>query len=464
MDGAKRKDWRKACRKVYQRNGREYVEPEGSLILVSHAEADDAPIYDPESGGVGDVTWTAVRGTDYVPAATWDLADGEAHAITVDLVPTPDNPHDPTAVAVEYQGIKLGNLGRGYAAYAHWKFRQLNYRGLRVRTAAAYRAFYRPEIRCATPEAFVALPSLAALDRHTPSMEEQISAFRRLWEALSPALQDEIRSDWYHLTDASTAKLLQYADLFPELTLPSHESSSMPKAFDLAMQAVRLEEKVARQAEREAAEAAERDAIRELVAQRLTRGEIAERLELPRGRVDRIVKELGLAAEVEVRQASQISDARKQEVLQRAKSGQSNTQIEREMKLGKGRAAKILAEKGIYRSAPSGGLTDVHLATMRRRLHTAYEALALQQAGHTRAEISARLGVSSSTVKNYLADARFFAAPDANPERLARAVDARRRQLTRGRAGSGSERHAISDANILNLAQPGWMGAASEAS
>ncbi|MCR2791702.1 HIRAN domain-containing protein [Microbacterium sp. zg.Y625] len=349
MEGADRQEWREACREAYKRNPREYADPESILVLVSHEEASGAPIYGPGAGYGLAPTWSPVRGTDYVAASTWDIPAGEARAIIVDLVPTPDNPHDPTAVAVEYEGVKLGNLSRGYAAYAHWKFRQLNYQGLRVRTAAAYRAFYRPGIRLATPEAFVALPTLPGLDRYMPSMEEQSLGFRRLWEALDVSLQDEIRDDWYHLSEEAAQKLIRYSPAFPELTLPTQASSDLPKAFDVAMQTVRLEEAAARAAEKEAAKAAERESIKVLATERLTRAEIAEELQIPRGRVDRIVKELGIAADVEVRQASRISDERKQEVLQRAMRGESNAQIEREVKLGKGRAAKILSESGISR-------------------------------------------------------------------------------------------------------------------
>lgn len=357
MDGVERSDWRDACREAYKRNAREYAEPDGVLLLASHEQADGAPVYGSGTGSNVALTWDPVRGTDYVAASKWGIPTGEARAIIVDLVPTPDNPHDPTAVAVEYEGVKLGNLARGYAAYAHWKFRQMNYRGLRVRTAAAYRAFHRSDIRLATPEAFVALPSLSGLDRHMPSMDEQSRGFRRLWDGLNARLRDEIRADWYHLSAETTAKLLRYSSTFPELTLPTQASSDMPKAFDVAMQTVRLEEAAVRNAEKAKAEAAEREAVSVLVAERLTRGEIAERLQIARGRVDRIVEQLGIAADVEVRQASRIGDDRKQEVLERAERGESNAQIEREMRLGKGRAAKILRDNGISRGPAGGGLS-----------------------------------------------------------------------------------------------------------
>ncbi|MCR2824432.1 hypothetical protein [Microbacterium sp. zg.Y909] len=457
MEGADRDDWREACREAYKRNSREYAEPSGILLLVSQEEASGAPIYEAGARNGLAPTWDAVRGTDYVAAAKWDIAAGEARAIIVDLVPTPDNPHDPTAVAVEYQGIKLGNLSRGYAAYSHWIFRQLNYRGLRVRTAAVYRAFYRPEIRLATPEAFVALPPLPGLARYMPSMDEQSLGFRRLWDALDASLQDEIRADWYHLSEEVAPKLIRYASAFPELTLPTQASSDMPKAFDVAMQTVRLEEAAAREAEREAAKALERETIKVLVTERLTRQEIAERMQIPRGRVDRIVKELGIAADVEIRQPFRISDERKREILERATRGESNAQIEREMKLGQGRAAKVLSENGISRGPARGGLSDFHRASMKRRLDAANEALGLQDAGLTRNEISIRLGVGSSTTKTYLADARFFAAPEDNTMRLEHAAAARHRQLTGGQARNAAERRGIADANILDVVKPGWI-------
>ncbi|MCR2791701.1 helix-turn-helix domain-containing protein [Microbacterium sp. zg.Y625] len=94
---------------------------------------------------------------------------------------------------------------------------------------------------------------------------------------------------------------------------------------------------------------------------------------------------------------------------------------------------------------------------MERRLDAANEALTLQDAGLTRAEISIRLGVSSSTTKTYLADARFFAAPEANLTRLDHAASARRRRLTSGQARNEAERRGIADGNMLDLVNPDWI-------
>ena len=75
----------------------------------------------------------------------------------------------------------------------------------------------------------------------------------------------------------------------------------------------------------------------------------------------------------------------------------------------------------------------------------------------TRTEISVCLGVRASTTKAYLADARFFAAPEANAVRLEHAKSARRRNLTIGQASNAAERRGVTDANMLDLVKPDWI-------
>jgi hypothetical protein len=43
----------------------------------------------------------------------------------------------------------------------------------------------------------------------------------------------------------------------------------------------------------------------------------------------------------------------------------------------------------------------------------------MQEAGMTRAQIAVELGVGAESVKDLLSDGRFYADPDARPERLA---------------------------------------------
>lgn len=443
------RDWRKRCRETYKRREDEYLPPGNSLLLVSHDEARNTVIHEGGSFEGLSHIWAAVRGTDYEPAQNWCLPMGESHAIIVELVPTPDKPFDPCAIAVEYEGKKLGNLGRRYARHAHWTLRQLNYRGYRAMTAAIYRAFERTEIHQATPEAFVALPTFAAFDKKLPPVRVQVAQFRRLWDALDEKLRDEVRSDDYHLTEETTRKILNYSEQFPELTLPTQaEPSAIPHNFNLALRDIRHEDvevrRLAREKEVQEKWVKDSNAIAELAVKGLTRQEITDCLQIPRSRVNRIIKELGIGSMVTVNQPSRITEEQKDEVLRRAATGQSNTQIEREMHLDKGRVSKILAERGVAREQLIRGVSEYHIRAMLRRLELGKRAVSLQNTGLTRKQIAEELGVSESSVKTRISDARFFANPFSNRSRLEDAISARRRQLTSTQARSTAERRGIS--------------------
>ncbi|RYB90069.1 hypothetical protein EUA06_11705 [Nocardioides glacieisoli] len=64
--------------------------------------------------------------------------------------------------------------------------------------------------------------------------------------------------------------------------------------------------------------------------------------------------------------------------------------------------------------------------SMQARGERGKEALAMQRAGSTRADIAVALGVGPETVKSLLRDAKFYENPEADPSRFALAGEARR--------------------------------------
>lgn len=83
-------------------------------------------------------------------------------------------------------------------------------------------------------------------------------------------------------------------------------------------------------------------------------------------------------------------------------------------------------------SATSAASSDRAIAddgpatAMEVRAKRGQQALTMQRAGASRAEIAAALEISQDTVKSLLRDARFYANPESDPSRLARAREARR--------------------------------------
>ncbi len=319
--------------------------------------------------------------------------------VLLELVPTPDNPFDSCAIAVELDGKKLGNLGSGYSRYAHWKLRQLNHHGFRLFTAGVYRAFYRDEIREVTPEAFISIPTLDDLDLKLRALAAKRSDFRRLWNALDSELQDQIREDHFHLTDETAARIIGYSHQFPELTLPTQpDTSAIPRELDLVLRDVRLEEaeskRLLRQAEHEARWIEDCNQVAELVLKAFTRKEISERLSIPFGRVSRAIRAMNLQEMATIHQPSRIAEERKDEVLKRAADGQSNAQIEREMNLGKGRCSKIWLSADLLE--PVARLEESAITTYNScaSVEMGQRALELHLAGFTGKEIAAEIGVA----------------------------------------------------------------------
>lgn len=107
---------------------------------------------------------------------------------------------------------------------------------------------------------------------------------------------------------------------------------------------------------------------------------------------------------------------------------------------------------------PNDGRNAANSLVRTERLERCRQAVELQQNGASRKEISEHLAVSEEAVKALLRDGKFYAAPDADPERLAlakRAAAARAEGLTRTRFGDqagiskGKADESWKDADVL---------------
>lgn len=98
-------------------------------------------------------------------------------------------------------------------------------------------------------------------------------------------------------------------------------------------------------------------------------------------------------------------------------------------------------KKSIAPKGPNDGRNPVNIAVREDRLGRCQQAVELQAGGASRREIGELLGVGEETVKAMLRDGKFYANPDADPERLElakSAAAARTRGLTRAEYGDES--------------------------
>lgn len=110
------------------------------------------------------------------------------------------------------------------------------------------------------------------------------------------------------------------------------------------------------------------------------------------------------------------------------------------------------------RTTADNGRNPVNVAVREDRLSRCRQAVELQARGASRREIAVIFGVGEETVKAMLRDGKFYANPDADPERLElaqAAAGARARGLTRtqygdeSRLSSGKADESWKDADVL---------------
>lgn len=190
---------------------------------------------------------TGVRGNAFHPEAyrNPDLR-GE---VWFELVPEPNNPHDPHALAVDLNGVRAGYVKATVAYYYQWMVRAANARG----------------VYCITPgfiehpsSSWIVLPTLE-LAHKVLDAQALMLRLRAIWDSLPAELRQRIESELFHPTKKTARQLWNFRHLDPALfpTCPDPEAYSI--GWGRTLNAVRLERnaRVAeeRRAKREAAKA-----------------------------------------------------------------------------------------------------------------------------------------------------------------------------------------------------------------
>lgn len=344
---------------------------------------------------------TGIRGNAYHPEAYKDEAlRGE---VWFELVPEPNNPHDPHALAVDLHGVRAGYVGANMAAYYQWLVRAANGTGMRC---------FTPGFIEAPTSTWLVLPTLKVAEDvlDAPNLEQRL---RAIYDGLPRELQELIEGDGFHPSDSTAAELWKYRSLETSLfpTRPDPESYSW--GWSRVFNTVRLERNE-RQAE-------------------------ARRQKREQEQADKERR----------RQAREESAAqRDSRIRELTHHGHSKAAIGRILGVSHDTIRKVV---GNSNGMPQGGSNPWSETMQDERIERCFRAIELQQEGATRQQIAQLLGVGPDTVKELLADGRSYLDPEANPTRLALARRAKTEGWTNAKAKAAgvSGLRAAKDARIL---------------
>ena len=373
---------------VHTRRPGEYVRPPEALDLMRYV--------------VCEGSYLAV-GTFFHQPALQRFRDGES--VVVEMVPEPHNPFDGRAVALDIDGLRIGYLRASAAWMWHDIVRSCNRAGLAVWLRGTIRhTDWGREDDLSPMVVAVELPSfrwraiydlavaLGFRDQHDAVMN-----------AVRADLRDEMLADaWDGLSKRAVKELKRCSAHARQFTwVPKHglDPADRVPYWHVAF----LREDVLNQREYAAT-------LREL--KRLLRREVKRR--------EKCLREQEAAA----RKRKRHDDFMQAIQLQAA----GRTHAETAVILGvPAKAVPGLLQAG-RRTAPEQAV-DWHVREQSARIDRAREALRLQRAGLSRAVIATELGCSMQSIKDMLADARFYENPSID---LGRHSRARRCQELRG--------------------------------
>jgi DNA-binding CsgD family transcriptional regulator len=373
-------------------------------------------------------------GTSYHQQALRHFRDRDR--VRGELVPEPFNRFDGWAVALDVLGHRVGYLPAGVAKIWHDIVKACNRAGLAVFIEGVirrdnwvsedgrYSSDTAVEINTGRFPDILALAITCGLrDQH-----ETVLAF------IEPSRREKMIEDaWDGLDDRSVLELRRYKDDAPALTWLDPGGRRLSECVPFWHVS-------------------------------FLRQEVIDRRE--RATMLRVMKRL-LRREVKRRAAAERKEKVREEANRRLErsleavrlQGEGHTQAEIAGVLGLSPAAVAgLLHRG-RRAAPEKAV-DWSAREQMQRVDRAREALRLQRSGMSRAAIATAVGCSAETVKDLLADARFYEGPEVNPTRLAlarRCHELRASRLSKGEvlaalgaSRAGGER-AYRDARVLSV-------------
>lgn len=288
-----------------------------------------------------------------------------------ELAPEPHNPADHCAVAIDFRGRRIGYVHADYAKWLHAYVRAANIGGYRCRVPgfiqSAEGAWY-------AIQRFERLNHLSGYDRIT----DRIIA---VWRAMDEDVRATVGRPSYSQNAAET--YWQYRHVDPAIFPDAPDPSLYWPLWNQAEKVLRFE--VA-------------DERREYKRKKREVKEAEEQLKRQRKR--------------EAREAARLSRAA--EVLRLRATGLSAAKVAKEIGISEETARKIINGG----RTGQAGYNEHAERTQSERLERCRRAIALQKSGLTRAQIAGEMGLSPSTIKILLHDARFCSDPERFPNRL----------------------------------------------
>lgn len=396
---------------VYRRPPEAYVRPGGRVNIRGLECADRAHTRAQER-----LDWSqkccylvAVRGTEYLPEA---FEGSQTGTYWFEMVPEPGNPFDPFAVALDLEGRLAGYIPARLAAAWQWKILSLNSEGSACFVPG--RIDKRGVVVCLAPNS-QDIDSMVHLDK-------RISELRSLYDDLPQWARDEMeRTTFVQVNSKQVWKeWIKRQGQVPSINLPEDLAAVQEHNLLTIFFIERRHQVVAARAEERRRVAEERKLVALEEAQARREKRKAAREQKQAVVIEALLEEGGNVA----------ATARRLGVSEET----------------------VRAARGRAGLPPSGLPPD----QAKSRVTNGRQALALFEAGNSRAEIATVLGIGVPRVKDLLSLARFLQDPNSEPDRLRLAAQARREEWTKSTAPAGVRfRRAMTDARDLDEVQ-GW--------
>lgn len=329
----------------------------------------------------------------YVPATSFHQGDlrhlKHLQPVRVEMVPEPGNPYDPWAVALDIGGRRVGYMSSGSARYWHDVVAALNSQGLAVTMPGTVDHGWEERtehvgVFTRDPD-FDDLYDLAVL---AGLREEHQAVVSRLTHDERVQMAGEC---WDEYSKSLRRTLHDLSEHAPSLRWGPKKAGSLRDRLPVWHYAFVRKDVLEHRRRRAALRA----------VRRTLRAEIRRR--------ERAAKDAARHA------ADQLRSQQRDEARRLAESGRSLASISTSLGVSTSVVSSRLREAGVPPRDPA----RVNDQAAAERVARALEAARLQERGLSRQEIGAALDCGPDSVKQLLADGRFYANPSGQPERLA---------------------------------------------
>lgn len=389
----------------YRRKSTEYLDPIGILRLNDKGHLADRHQESQARLSFADKCCykTAVRGVEF---HNFKPAFSGSNTGWVELVPELGNPHDPFAVAVDFNGKRVGYVSGSQSKSLHWRIYSINAAGSSCHVPCDF----------SDGSAIMAMPSHETWDKYT-SLPQLLREVENLYFSLPVETRTHIEEkSKFHFSDPRHWDAVrERRHIAPSIAVPwVFDPLRSHPLFDLFFKDYRKKRKIEIRVRRQDELEKKRTEIE--AARRLARNEV-------RTRKDEQIHAL-------------------------LEDGISITQIKKILGVSDDRVRRVREERNIEVIRAPG--TSPY-SPPKRRVESGQKALVMVRKGIPREQIGEALGIGMYRLRELLSLAVFLENPQSNPERLALAVEAYKHRWTESSAPPGKKyKRAVSDAKDIS--------------